>query len=39
MGPFSINLQDHGNPVRYRNVWLRKLKEYDEESTPAPEKK
>ena len=19
-------LQDHGNPVRYRNVWVRKLK-------------
>ena len=25
-----IFLQDHGNPVRYRNVWVRALKGYDE---------
>ena len=24
-----IALQDHGNPVRYRNLWVRAVKEYD----------
>jgi hypothetical protein len=37
----DLTLQDHSNPVRYRNIWVRRinLDDPDSEGTPLPAKK
>jgi hypothetical protein len=30
-----LMLQDHSNPVRYRNIWVRRLAPYDQPQKPS----